>query len=156
MTLGVECPCATLRPAPASLGPSEREVEVGVEAGEGGERSPKGETRIELQGRRACLPGVSGFLGRRAKGKTAGPPRPLAAFDLFSLVCLCPSAKAWWTHSHPPLLVNCWPRQPGMQWVGHTQSSKSTALRQCHSERGWVQRRTESPGLGQRRVGCDV
>lgn len=47
MTLGVECPCATLRPAPASPGPLEREVGVGVEAGPGGERSPKREAGTE-------------------------------------------------------------------------------------------------------------
>lgn len=47
MTLGVECPCATLRPAPTSPGPSEREVGVGVEAGQGGEQSRRGETGTE-------------------------------------------------------------------------------------------------------------
>ena len=41
MTLGVECHCATLRPAPASPGPLEREVGVGVEAEQGEEQSPR-------------------------------------------------------------------------------------------------------------------
>lgn len=43
MTLGVECHCATLRPAPASPGPLEREVGVGVEAEQGEEQSPRWE-----------------------------------------------------------------------------------------------------------------
>lgn len=106
----------SLRHSPARPGLSravEREVGVGVEAGqagEGGGAVPRGGMPGLSGGHRACPPGVRGFLGRRAKGKAAkgegsqpGPPRQLASLDPLAQYRLKPLGQSLVDScSHPP------------------------------------------------------
>lgn len=133
MTLRVECPWATLRPA--------RPLCVAVWAQSwGAERGRDG-----APGRPSVSAGLSGFLGRRADGRAAGrylPRPPLPGLPL-------PLGQTLLTHAPAPapkgtdhLLVPDRPR-----------ASPGGGGPRTHTAR--VRGPRASPGRGQPSVGCD-